>query len=257
MRWQDAARNLPLGQRRKVKHCSTSPTAYISKGINGLSIHCFRCGCTEFEPIAEHSIADLKARNSLDSVTKLRGMPTDAASVCTSPTTCVAWLVQGGLTPEKADEHGMRWHEPSRRLLIPIYDHAGKVSGLLARAVNGERPKYMMLQGSPGVHYPKPSSGKRIVVVEDVLSAIACNRAGYNAAAMLGTSLTPPEARHIGAHDEVVVFMDPDNAGDLGARSIRKRLSLYPCSVRIVRAARDPKYIGSACIREAVEETRI
>lgn len=179
----------------------------------------------------------------------------DLASLKDAPEQAIVWLLKGGLSPEEAETtHGIKWHEPTHRLMLPIRDRDQRETGLLSRSVNGERPKYRMVRGKPTIHFPHKPSHRIIVAVEDVLSSIAVAKAGYDSVAVLGTSISDTDALAITRGvDTVLAFMDPDKAGRLGAVALRKKLALYPVRFAKLTADRDPKYLSRLAIREIVD----
>lgn len=253
MHWKEVAKNIPLGQRRKIVHCSTDPSAYVSKNTKGLSLYCFRCGETDFEPISEHSIRDLVKKRQ-DALRELKEISKPiGVSLTKAPDLAIVWLLTGGLTPEAADQHGFVWNEKANRILIPVKDRAGKITGILARGVHGEKPKYMLLSGKPSLHFTGPNIGDEVVVVEDILSSIAVRNAGFDGVALLGTHVSDTDAAAITENkNNVVAFMDPDKAGRAGFKTLRKKLQLYPVEIHKATADKDPKYISRAKLREAI-----
>jgi hypothetical protein len=249
---------LTINGRRKIRHCSTEPTAYITRNLRGLSIYCFRCGFKDFVHTGEAALKDLVASRSaaIQHLQSIRGLPADSVALTDAPEAAIVWLIAGGLLPEKAETvHGIKWHPTSNRLLIPIYDRKHNTTGVLARAVGGEKPKYRMVQGSPTLYFPTIPRRPLIVVVEDVLSSIALAKAGYDSAAVLGTSISGEDAYALTRNvDTVVSFMDPDKAGVAGAAQLRKRLGLYPVTVVMATAHKDPKYLSRAALKESIDE---
>ena len=164
-------------------------------------------------------------------------MPVAAVPMMEAPPAALKWVLAGGLTPEDAYEnYGFRWHEEARRVLIPFE------GGILGRAVHGERCKYR-LYGSPGL-YALPIAGdgdRAVVVVEDILSAIAVNRAGWPSVALLGTSVTGAMVARFAA-PLVIVWTDDDNAGERCWWRLRKMLALWPSEVRRVASQKEPKH---------------
>lgn len=196
-----------------------------------MRLHCFRCGRTEFVPHRERSIAEIMAtRRALDDLAgaDAPAMPHDAVPVPDGPPEAWRWVLRGGLTPEAATaEYGFRWHERSRRVLIPV------PGGLLGRSVHGERPKYRLLTATPGaIYWPARRQGALVVVVEDVLSAIAVHRAGWPACAVLGTAISPEQAADIASGRSCVIgWFDGDRAGDQAHSRLRRRLGLHDVRV--------------------------
>jgi len=162
------------------------------------------------------------------------------------------WVLAGGLTPEDAtDVYGMKWHEASRKVLIPLGD-----TGILARDVHSYSPKYRMFGSAKfyrlGEDPKRPSDA--VVVVEDILSAIAVNRAGWPVVALLGTNINPGVAAAIASGARVVIgWLDGDKAGDRARTMLIKALRLHPVRVMNIKTELDPKCYHRAQINEWVE----
>lgn len=149
----------------------------------------------------------------------------------------------------------MRWHEKTRRVLIPIHQ-SDRLVGLLGRAVFGERPKYRMLGGPADTLFHAPHRpGEAVVVVEDILSAIAVWRAGANATAVLGTSVTPVQAAQIaerGSH--IIGWFDGDAAGDRAWQRLRTKMALHPVTLSRIRTEQDPKELHRRDLRSRLTQ---
>lgn len=183
-------------------------------------------------------------------------MPKDALPLVEGPREAWRWVLNGGLTPEQAqDRWGMRWHEPTRRVLIPIHQ-SNRLVGILGRAVFNERPKYRMLGGSADTLFRPPQRPVRaVVVVEDILSAIAVWHAGVNAVAVLGTSLSPVQAAEIASGmDRVVGWFDGDPAGDKAWLRLRSLMGLQPVTLDRIRTEYDPKALHRGDLRDRLTQ---
>ena len=258
--WIAQAKALTVGSKRKIACCSADRTTFISNNAAGVRKGpCFRCGAKEFHPHGERSIQEvLSTRRAEDALSSSRTarMPTDAVAVTDGPKEAWLWLLRGGLTPEQATaDHGMRWHEATRRLLIPVYDGTTLVA-VVGRAVFGERPKYKMLGGRHDPMYRSNAGTPGVVfVVEDILSAIAVARAGGNSVAVLGTSITPVQAADIARGTRRVVgWFDNDPAGDKAWHRLTGRLGLHPVAVARIQTAKDPKLLPRSELRRLVAE---
>ena len=257
MDWKEIARSLPIGRSRKVPHCTAEPTAHVHHDVDRIRLFCHRCRTHEYEYIDQHSLAEIAAqRRSVEQGigTEVR-MPTSTKCITEADKEGLLWVLRGGLTPEAAKSHGFRWHAGLHKVLIPIRDSIGRYTGTLARSVDGSAPKYKMLNGSPKYHMPKNVSGP-LVLTEDVLSAVAYNRAGYCGVAILGTSLDALTAVHLteGGRHEVLISLDPDKAGLLAVGRVRKALGLSDVTVGVIRPRRDPKYLPRQELQQLVQE---
>jgi hypothetical protein len=254
--WEAQARKLRIGQSRKIQHCSTDQSASITNRHNGVSLYCHRCGEKPFVPHGPRSLAEIMATRAADDALqnqRVPTMPATAVAVASGPVEAWQWVLAGGISPEDATAlYGMRWHEATRRVLIPILDRAGNTIALLGRAVFKERPKYRIFSGAANTYYRAPMNNTRCtVVVEDVLSAIAVRRAGANAIAVLGTSITPEHAAEVADDQDIVCgWFDDDPAGNRAWAKLRKRLRLYPVTVHRITTKADPKALHRQELRD-------
>lgn len=132
-------------------------------------------------------------------------------------------MIALGLVKENGQSD--RFHD---RIVFPVYDRFGEVAGFSGRIYreNADGPKYMNSQETPTFHKreilynfsraqrPASQSGF-LILCEGFMDVIAFYRAGIkNAAALMGTALTPDHLRMIGkATKNVTVCLDGDNAG--------------------------------------------
>lgn len=136
---------------------------------------------------------------------------------------------------------------------MSVYNESLDTVGIIARAVNGEKPKYRVISGNSNLHFPHIPSRQVVVVVEDILSSIALARAGLDSVALLGTSLQGVDAHRIAHNREAVIgFFDPDKAGHQAYRRLRAAMQLHPVSVYKASADKDPKYLSKDKLWRAI-----
>ena len=247
--WKNEAKRLRIGQHRKIMCCGSDPSAIINNGDAGVSIYCFRCGRQDWEKHGPRSVAEIMAmRRAVEVIERAASMPHDALALMDGPPEALLWVLRGGLSPEEAnDRYGFRWEPDSNLVLIPIHN------GVLGRDVHGGRPKYRMF--GPGRHMWLSGGGLGVtVVVEDVLSCIAVNRAGYASLAVLGTSISSVQATWA-ANTNVVGWFDADKAGDAAWVRLRQAMALYPGEINRLRTDKDPKCYHQRTIQTLIEET--
>jgi len=253
MSWQTLAKSLPIGQKRKIQCCGKDATAYVSQNKYGIRMGpCFRCGREEFIPHGPRSVKEiLAARKALEDTVQLRSIPKRAKllSDTETPPEAIIWVLKAGLSPELAEGvYGMRYDPVTRRVCIPIE------GGFLARAIFNERPKYVKAGATKTETYSLIEGDGPVVMTEDILSAIAVNRAGYSSISVLGTAITPTIAAELGKHRVVIGWTDGDPAGDKAWVKLRKRMGLYPTELKRIRTDKDPKNIHRADIVQLIEE---
>lgn len=155
------------------------------------------------------------------------------------------WWHSYGLTQEEATEYNVQWDE--RRLWL-----WGAGSAWQGRAFAGDSPKYLRIDESPNIPAAFYTSEERTwVVVEDLLSAYRVHMAGYNAMCLMGTKVGHREMQVLTHAKRVVVWLDDDEAGQLGAVDLYKRLG-WMCDVRNV-VCRQPKEVSEAQLIAEVE----
>lgn len=152
------------------------------------------------------------------------------------------WLFKSSITPYRARELGIGYSAFYRRVIIPIY-RDGKLIYFQARKLHDDQDiKYInpRVDRSNIAYWVRPpgADNSMVVITEDILSAI---RVGKFVTAMsaLGTKLSIPLANQLSEYDLVVTWLDPDEAGITGARSMRKMLMAVPTAN--LKSEKDPK----------------
>ncbi len=142
------------------------------------------------------------------------------------------FAVESGLI-YRNDESGRTWDFFRDRLMFPIHDRQGKVSGFGARQLSepppdapGYNPKYINTSSTPifdkrsmlyGIHRAKDAirESNTGIVVEGYMDVIAAHQHGYhNVVASMGTALTENQVAQLKSlATNFVLALDPDNAG--------------------------------------------
>ena len=111
------------------------------------------------------------------------------------------------------------------RLMIPIRNGQGELSGFGARVLDGAEPKYLNSPRSPvfdkgrilyALHLAKEAATQQgLVVVEGYMDAMAAHQHGFsNVVACMGTALTEHQVAGIRRlTNSVTMALDPDSAG--------------------------------------------
>lgn len=252
--WEDQAKKLRIGQKRKIKHCGSDPSAYISNNIKGLGLYCFRCGQKEFIPHDKLSAPEIMDMRRKDEKQKSLPYP-NVVDLNDAPSEAHLWLLKAGLTPEKASEKYLfGWSEETRRVIIPILHNSNRTAGWLGRDVVGRKPKYLLSKGACNEAWFQLRSGEECVVVEDVLSAIKIYEAGFNTMAVLGTHISLYQAELLSAYD-VIGWFDNDHAGTKGFINLRKALAPFGVSPKRIETRLDPKLYNKTDVKTKVEKS--
>ena len=119
-----------------------------------------------------------------------------------------------GLDPECFTDHGWTMSPNGRTLVMPILDANGLTLGHVTRTFESPKRCYTFkATAQPWLDHWYADTGGPLVVVEDCLSACRLQGAGYDAIALLGTSISCEQAREIAevaGEQKVVLALDND-----------------------------------------------
>ena len=135
-------------------------------------------------------------------------------------------LIDAGLLTENVDR-GTRYDRFRNRLMIPIKDGNGRITGFGARTLEKDGiPKYLNSPQTPlfdkshllyGLDGAKRDirEARQVVIVEGYMDVMQAWQAGYrNVVAQMGTALTEPQLRHLKkVTKRFVIALDADAAG--------------------------------------------
>ncbi len=156
----------------------------------------------------------------------------------------ISWLRQQGFSQEEIVRAGIgiqKEGQPPRdffrnRAMFPIIDQFGHILAFGGRSLDGSQPKYLNTGDTPifnkrrGVYaanlLKKARQLSRVLLVEGYMDVVAVTQAGISgAAATLGTSLTPEQARLLSRFaPEVHIAYDGDEPGQ---HAIEKALTIF------------------------------
>lgn len=256
MSWKEQARALGFRQRRKVKHCGTDASAYISNSPRGIRLYCFRCQESEFLPHPPLSAADVLAMRRRDQE-EARAVYPEVIRLDDpdTPPAAQVWVLKAGLTPERASSaYSFGWSKNTARVIVPVLQN-GRPTGLwTGRAVDGRKPKYLMPRGCTGASWYNLRQLHGVcVVVEDILSAIKVVESGFNAMAVLGTTVGPTQAALL-ADYPVIGWFDADRAGRKGYIKLRRALGLFGVEPGRIETSKDPKAYSREAIKQYIKD---
>tara|TARA_Y100000389_G_scaffold47057_1_gene42117 strand:- start:799 stop:1560 length:762 start_codon:yes stop_codon:yes gene_type:complete len=106
-------------------------------------------------------------------------------------------------------DQGLMYDLKDKRAVFPIFIN-GVLVDAVGRALAGAEPKWLRYTGK--ANYFIGGTGKTVVVVEDVISAITVAKLGFTGMAILGTSLSVAHMEQLGNYSQVIVALDPDAA---------------------------------------------
>lgn len=260
--WEKHTENLATGQRRRVNHdCGTGRTLIVENTEEGYTSFCFRCNDHGFIPHPPMPLSEKLAR-----LHRQREVEANVQATADLPTPAVTdpqqwpdparlWLYRVGFSNDDITRLGFYYHEPTARVVLPIYDQ-GQPVYWQARSVDGRQPKYLNPLVDRSRIAAKYGSGPVIVVTEDILSAARVSRV-TEAWSVMGTKLPDGVAIQLVAQAKPIILMlDPDRAGQGGNIKMQRTLQSMGCETRIVVPRRDPKYLTKEELYAILPELR-
>jgi DNA primase len=154
------------------------------------------------------------------------------------------YAISRGITEDQVERWGIGYAVYGRlggRIVLPIWDEAGRLASYTGRAFDGDELRYLhpKREENPregaiyGSHLWK-GWRERVVINEGELNALACERAGEAAVgALSGVNVTPDVIALLSSFDVVIVLTDPDAAGDTAAMKVFNSLTRWRRVVRI------------------------
>lgn len=265
--WEQHTKQLPkLGQSGRFDHgCGEGRVLKVTNGTEGFTAYCFRCGEPGFIPHPTPSLSERLARLEAQRIAEARVSSTvelPAPATCDPqlwPLMARVWLYKAGLSNDDIVRLGAYWHEPTQRVILPVYDN-GKLIYWQGRDPHWKR-------GSPRMKYINPpvdktrltakyGSGPFIVLNEDILSAFRVSRVA-EAWSLMGTALAAGVlADLIKQGKPVVVMLDPDSGGQNATTKIIRKLGNLGVPAYAAFPARDPKYLTKEETLSCLTSTR-
>ena len=135
------------------------------------------------------------------------------------------------------------------RLMLPVIDTRGDVVGFGSRVLDKSEPKYMNTPDTPvyskrrvlyGLNLARRTKRKNIILCEGNLDVVTLHQAGFdNAAASMGTALTPDQVRLLARFTkELVLCYDNDSAGKTATARALDILNGSGLEVRVLQLPR-------------------
>lgn len=251
------AEHLKIGQQQRIVCCKQgSSTATVSKQDMGVSGYCFRCKKKIWLP--RKNPLTYQELNQIYNITKqesLVKLPDDFTTDFTEKEDIV-WLAKYGITNDLRQKYNIGYSPKLKRVILPIYNGDGELKFIQARSNNPKlKPKYINTQKVVKpcfISKRKSYLNKVLIITEDILSAIKAGEC-YRALSVLGTSLNDAAKIHSLKYDIIIIWLDPDEAGLMGAREMYQELSLFKDNVFVVECPFEPKELSFDEIKTIVE----
>jgi hypothetical protein len=265
--------DIPMNSTRRVHHleCSEGKSAALSvrRMPHGFVFHCFRCGDFKGFIGAEKLPADMivKAIKSLGEpiITEMDDLrlPEDFIEMSEEdkriPLHAFGWLWESGLTSEMMFQHGICWSDHEQKVIIPImnnrYSIGTEIIGWLGRTMTKDadtryiirKKKYLEERIYFIATDVAAKQGRRVVVVEDPLSAIRVHAAtGLETRALLNTSIGA-DTLHDYKDKHVTLWLD--NGQLINMVENVARASVYGIDMDYISTRKDPKAYNDLAIK--------
>lgn len=260
--WLPLAQELQVGGHAKHPHyCGDGRPLVVFHSDTAWSAYCHRCG--KFPPVfkplptlQERLAAADRERQQELAVTADRRPPMPAVyDMAEWPLEARVWVYKAGLSQQEAKTFGIYYHAPTRRVVVPVVS-GGQLTFWQARRIFGTTgAKYLSMPGGRETTLPLYGNGSELVLVEDLLSCFKTSTAGCTSLCLMGTKLLPVAMAHLlRLQKPVLIWLDPDPAGQKAAAEIQNQLTMVgiPCS--IVGSLKDPKFHSRQGIQDVVRQ---
>lgn len=172
-----------------------------------------------------------------------------------TPNSAKRWLRKYGVTDEEISKYRFGYSANMNRLIMPVFNSTDGLVFWQGRKLNTQDPgpKYISMKATRDNIWfdcvnPKDTS---VVLVEDILSALAVKRAGFSSIALLGSHIGTKIAKLLQDKNikTVCVWLDPDKRTE--SIKFSKRLaSLGFTATSCVLPDKDPKEYNPTQVKQ-------
>lgn len=160
-----------------------------------------------------------------------------------------SFILKSRLKRERIEELDVRVRD--NRIWFPVpSDEEGELAAIVGR---GESPKWLVRRNQNkkvGVW----GTGKSLVIVEDIISAIRVSDCGYSAMPLLSSTLQSKYLTDFSKYDNIYIWLDNDNHQVLSSRlKIKHKLDLLYNNVIIIPATQ-PKDLSNSEIKKEIDD---
>ncbi len=263
MDWAELAKELPVSHSMRVNcpSCGGKKTCSITNKGNRYVRLCFRC--KEADSASAPAMTPQERRELIIAAQAFEAteptLPQDFTP--NIPVPGLLWLSKAGLNYHDIQEHRIGWSPELRRVVLPVYNRRNILAGVQARSVEPfVKPKYLnQIWSGPRPMFrtdlQKRGRNSTVVLTEDIMSACRIAKTGTTAFSLLGTNLMDAPIAEIdeSPYDDVVVWMDSDEAGQDARRTMLRQLSAVGINARSVYSELDPKLLDLEAINEHLQ----
>lgn len=260
--WLPLAQALPVGGHQKHPHwCGDGRPLVVFNGDTKWSAYCHRCGNMPpvYKPLPglrERLDAAAKVAQADAEIERDTRPPQPAVfDLAEWPVEARLWLFKAGFSREEIKQLGAYYHPKSRRVVLPVLSKDCSIQFWQARRIFGSTgAKYLSMPSARKSAMPLYGHGRSVTLTEDILSSFKVATAGFQALALMGTSLNDHSLAWLVANPQldINIWLDPDRAGLNATGEVQRQLSLVGREVRVIQSARDPKLHSKQEIRHVL-----
>lgn len=166
------------------------------------------------------------------------------------------WLGQYYLGWQDIINHKVMWNDQRQRLVFPYYIN-DELVGWQGRyfGVNPKEPKWFSRGKLHELMYTLGSDRSCVVLVEDIVSAININKAGYTSAPLFGTDISGNKLKQIKQLGYNIVTFWLDNDAAPKAANAYGLALVMGLNARMIITEKDPKGYSDKEIKEYLGTT--
>ena len=268
---------LETGETVRVNHVScpagadTRRRLYITKKPDVVLAYCHNCGESSSRYISSRDRYRDSRGKSFNTTPKsseyVEPLVVKFSDECNIPVEAEAWRIKSKLSRQQCTDNQIYYVPDSDAIYLPFFTMDGFTNGYQLRPLHKHGAKYINCvkdnnEELGGIIINPTKSYDTLVIVEDLVSGMHINEAGYDALVNYGTHVKPTILfRAIQEkYEHYVVWLDNDNkVVDEKARQMYDILHMYKNkeqSVRLVSEGTDPKHHISDNIRRRVDNGR-
>lgn len=246
---------------RKI-NCKCSPppkskslaiTFKYCDGVLGWVFYCHRCHMSGFKPLIglspDRMVNHIKSRkeNTIEEYSNIY-LPKDFTN--NIPDKGLVWLYKYDITNVEIVKYNIGYSAYYDRVILPVYDSKRNLvfyQGRYLGEPSSEHPKYVNVKAKrDNIYFNCAGTNNKVVLVEDILSAIKVNRVGYETIALLYATVPLTLAEYL--HNKYVyIWLDADKYKE----SIKYMFALGNLGIKVKRVItrKDPKSYSSLEIK--------
>lgn len=172
------------------------------------------------------------------------------------PVAAKKWLGSYRITDQLINEFNIGWSNKLKRLIFPFYKGNTLVFSWM-RDISGLQKSKWLFNGIKNkflYHFKYNKGNSKLVITEDVISAIRCSQHNVDILALGGLNYKNPLLLPILLeYNKILVWLDGDIAGRNAATAFKKYYNLLR-PIQLIKTKSDPKEYSNKEIQEILND---